>query len=440
MRLLRLCLGFVVGLVLGASVTFAYAQQLNGPARYGSSIRFNYPDGINAPRRTGGPIYDFPDAPDGWGKMRDINKIKMGSHTFDVHGVRKFSPGTLAKVGAGFARVAGPVGIGITLGELVWDEAQGWLKPAPDNTDPVPGVYYWHTSYGPCNTPQAKCTFDQTTANIDASLTTYVYDSVELINWTTQTVHAWFRSISPPFAKVTIYIRFGGSAPVEETRPATDQELEDAIYVELVSRGMGSDLARRLIEAGYTPTPDGHEADGPTSIPGDTTTTTTSGSAGTTTTTTNTTNNLTYNTNTTTNTTTITVTQTTTTTTTAPDGGTTVSESTKAPTPGATPEAPPEEPTPFCEQYPDASACKPLDVPPSDPVAPHEIPVTFSPSGGFGSEGGSCPAPHGFIVQGRSYQISYDQACSFFAAVRPVVVAVAFFSALLIALGGYKRD
>lgn len=368
MRALRLALFFVVGLLFGGAVTFAYAQQqLNGPARYGSSINFNYPDGINAPRRTGGPIYDFPDAPDGWGKMRDINKIKMGSHTFDVHGVRKFSPGTLAKMGAGFARVAGPVGIGITLGELVWDEAQGWLKPAPDNTDPVPGVYYWHTSYGPCNTPQAKCTFDQTTANIDASLTTYVYDSVELINWTTQTVHAWFRSISPPFAKVTIYIRFGGSAPVEETRPATDQELEDAIYGELVSRGMGSDLARRLIEAGYTPTPDGHEADGPTTIPGETTTTTTTSPAGTTTTTTNTTNNLTYNTNTTNNTTTITITQTTTTTTTNPDGTQTESTETKQPQPGEreepeqysltySPSSLPEVPDFYEQKYPDGFA------------------------------------------------------------------------------------
>ncbi|NMG73126.1 hypothetical protein, partial [Parazoarcus communis] len=36
--------------------------------------------------------------------------------------------------------------------------------------------------------------------------------------------------------------------------PATDQQIEDAIYVELVARGMGSDLARRLIEAGYCPT------------------------------------------------------------------------------------------------------------------------------------------------------------------------------------------
>ncbi|NMG73124.1 hypothetical protein, partial [Parazoarcus communis] len=33
----------------------------------------------------------------------------------------------------------------------------------------------------------------------------------------------------------------------------TDQQIEDAIYVELVARGMGSDLARRLIEAGYRP-------------------------------------------------------------------------------------------------------------------------------------------------------------------------------------------
>lgn len=436
MRLLRLCLGFVVGLLFGGAVTFAYAQQqLDGPARYGSSINFNYPDGINAPRRRGGPIYDFPDAPDGWGKMRDINKIKMGSHTFDVHGVRKFSPGTLAKLGAGFARVAGPVGIGFTLGELVWDEAQGWLTDDQDDGAPVAGVYWWSTGATGCDFVSRQCTFEQAIAAVESRYGLEWAGTWSNLNPTR--VYAQFTNISNGFTEVRI-ISYGGIA--EGQRPATDQEIEDAIYVELVARGMGSDLARRLIEAGYTPTPDGHEADGPTSIPGDTTTTTTSGPAGTTTTTNTTTNNLTYNTNTTTNTTTITVTQTTTTTTTAPDGATTVTESTKAPTPGATPEAPPDEPTPFCEQYPDASACKPLDVPPSDPVAPHEIPVAFAPSGGFGSEAGACPPPYSFVVQGRSYQISYSQACDFFSAVRPVVIASAMLTALLIALGGYKRD
>lgn len=166
---------------------------------------------------------------------------------------------------------------------------------------------------------------------------------------------------------MTVGIRYGGTKPQEGTRPATDQELEDAIYVELVSRGMGSDLARRLIEAGYTPTPDGHEADGPTTVPGETTTTTTTSPAGTTTTTTNTTNNLTYNTNTTNNTTTITITQTTTTTTTNPDGTQTQTTETKQPQEGQreepeqytltySPSSLPEVPDFYEQKYPDGFA------------------------------------------------------------------------------------
>lgn len=369
MRALRLALFFVVGLLFGGAVTFAYAQQqLNGPARYGSSINFNYPDGINAPRRTGGPIYDFPDAPDGWGKMRDINKIKMGSHTFDVHGVRKFSPGTLAKMGVGLAKKAGPIGIGLTLADLVWDEARGWLIPGADDTlSPTHGYYWYQNGAGHnCGTPESACSYGELVAEITRVMG-YEYIGVFATYAEGTIVRAHFRQMQFPYIDQYWDLLRGEPAPAQDERPATDQELEDAIYVELVSRGMGSDLARRLIEAGYTPTPDGHEADGPTTVPGETTTTTTTSPAGTTTTTTNTTNNLTYNTNTTNNTTTITITQTTTTTTTNPDGTQTESTETKQPQPGEreepeqysltySPSSLPEVPDFYEQKYPDGFA------------------------------------------------------------------------------------
>ncbi|ENO92577.1 hypothetical protein C662_11503 [Thauera sp. 28] len=412
MRALRLALFFVVGLLFGGAVTFAYAQQqLNGPARYGSSINFNYPDGINAPRRTGGPIYDFPDAPDGWGKMRDINKIKMGSHTFDVHGVRKFSPGTLAKMGVGLARKAGPIGIGLTLADLVWDEAQGWLIPGEDDGQPDPtlgGFTVIGGFSGGDVFPTRHC-FDARKAVAEAFAGWWDPDKTALANKVGQAAPVTITCIvsdGPPVQTITYtkadaslttvdririrytyngnnqyaYMRYSGAEICESgqrltvsgrcvnpTRPATDKELEDAIYVDLVGRGMGSDLARRLIEAGYTPTPDGHEADGPTTVPGETTTTTTTSPAGTTTITTNTTNNLTYNTNTTNNTTTITITQTTTTTTTNPDGTQTESTETKQPQPGEreepeqysltySPSSLPEVPDFYEQKYPDGFA------------------------------------------------------------------------------------
>jgi len=445
-RSLRAFLFLCVGLCLGGGSVVAFAAA----ADYGSSLRLNAPAGSGA-RFTGAPIYDWADAPDGWGRMKDINKINIGGKSFDVTGSRLFSPGTLAKGAVSFARFGGPTAIGLTLAPLLWDAAQGWLEPVEDNPD-YPGRYWVHRYGGTvCKTYAQQCSLDQALAAALADAKSSGKDyrftgspfsyggncapgSAEIcdVRQPAQmyTLGAWYDTW------FNVHGQTHGEAP--EYAPAGDQAIEDAIYVELVARGMGSDLARRLIEGGYQPVPDGVEADGPSSIPGDTTTTTTSGPAGVTSSTTNTTHNISYTTNTTNNTSTVTITNTTTTTTTTPDG-TTTTETTEAAPEGSETEPPPEE-KPFCELYPDASACAKLDVPAADPNQSEDVTVTLTPTGGFGAEGGSCPPPFPFVVQGRSYQISYAQACDFFSAVRPVVIAAAMLSALLIALGGYKRD
>jgi len=436
MRALRAVFFFFFGLLLGGSAVTAFAAQIEGPARYGPSVNFNYPDGLEVRRRSG-PIYDWPDAPNGWGNMRDVNKMSIGGRDVNIEGIRKFQPINLARSAVTLAKLAGPIGIGLTVLDLVWDEASGWLKSDEPPTDYISGSWWDPFNLGTefvASSPQAVC--DERRARIGwAPLTASPMNpeqwrckdaSGNTMGW------AYLKEACPA-GQV-----WSGGVCTASQRAATDAEIEDAIYTELVARGMGSELARRLIEAGYTLAPDGHEAVGPSSIPGDTTTSTTSGPAGTTTTTTSTTNNLTYNTDNTTNTTTVTVTQTTNTTTTAPDGTTTTSVGTKAPAPGETP--PEEEPKAFCDLFPDASACQKLDIPEGQPVEPEEVNVTFAPSGGFGSEGGSCPSPYSFSVQGRAFAIDYQPFCNFFTAVRPVVIAMAFITAMLIALGGYKRD
>ena len=436
MRSLRAFLFLCVGLCLGGFSVFAFAAA----ADYGRSMRLNAPESSRA-RFTGAPIYDWADAPDGWGRMKDINKINIGSKAFDVTGGRLFSPQTLARGAVSFVRFGGPAWIGFMLAGLVWDEVtQRWLKP-DDGGAPMTGVYYWSSGYGTvCKTVAGECTWQDVVAEMDAFLYAggrYV-DPVPVAHEEAYKRYKVALRLRPGWGgKVSYaYINYGGAAPQEHV-PASDQDIEDAIYVELVARGMGSDLARRLIESGYNPPVGGIEIDGPSSIPGDSVTSTTSGPAGTTTTTTNTTHNVTYNTNTTNNTSTVTITNTSTTTTTSPDG-TTTTETTESAPEGST-EPPPEE-KPFCELYPDASACAKLDVPATDPNQAEDVNVTLTPTGGFGAEGGSCPPPYSFVVQGRSYQISYSQACDFFSAVRPVVIASAMLTALLIALGGYKRD
>jgi len=440
---------FVFGLLVGGSAGTAFAAQIQGPARYGSSVNFNYPDGLEVRRRSG-PIYDWPDAPNGWGNMRDVNKMSIGGRDVNIDGIRKFQPINLARSAVTLAKLAGPIGIGLTLLDLVWDEVmKQWVKPGQvgDEGALIPGKYWYSASAPGCTQAADQCSWleattafrnnyggsnpdmgdarftSQCTLNGTAALCPFEYYYVP---W-----ESWFGGGSATFYAA-------GDAPPSENVPASDQDIEDSIYAELVARGMGSDLARRLIEAGYTLAPDGHEAVGPSSIPGDTSTVTTSGPAGTTTTTTNTTTNLTYNTDNTTNTTTVTVTQTTNTTTTSPDGTTTTSVDTKSPAPGETP--PEEEPKAFCDLFPDASACQKLDIPQGQTVEPEEINVTFTPSGGFGSDGGTCPSPYYFIVQDRSFSVDYQPFCNFFVSVRPVVIAMAFITAMLISLGGYKRD
>lgn len=444
MRSLRAFLFLCVGLCLGGFSVFAFA----GYSDYGRSMKLNGPSGSGA-RFTGAPIYDWADAPSGWGKMNDINKINIGGKAFDVTGGRLFSPQTLAKGAVSFVRFGGPAWIGFMLAGLVWDEVQQrWLTPS-GVPDPVDGVSYWSNGslMTRCKTAAEKCTWNEVVEEFtpkawgNAAIQNRAYSRV-LGTLYGNTIRAAFTGTlnGKPY-EGEFWFSYGGQPHGQDPDMAVadDQSLEDAIYVELVARGMGSDLARRLIEAGYNPPVDGIEIDGPSSIPGDSVTSTTSGPSGTTTSTTNTTHNISYNTNTTNNTSTVTITNTSVTTTTAPDGSTTTETTTEAPPEGAeTP--PPEEPTPFCEQYPDASACAKLNVPASDPNESESVTVKLEGTGGFGSESGSCPAPYGFVVQGRSYQISYDMACNFFSAVRPVVIAAAMLSALLIALGGYKRD
>ena len=462
MRSLRAFLFLCVGLCLGGFSVFAFAAASD----YGRSMKLNYPNSGQArpPGWYSQPRYDFPGAPDGWGHLRDINTLELGGRRVDLEGVRRFAPRTLAKGAIGLARALGPIGIGLMLADLVWDEAQGWLTPGEiEREEPWPlyaGVWYSATSGHACGQPTDQCTFDEalqgriahlcatnwpggtcTPQAVNVTGANRVSVSYQVVLSTGQTLSrsaTLYRDTGTLQCPQGMTLSDGICLGQSEPRPTTDQELEDAIYAELVARGMGSELARRLIEAGYKPSVDGIAIDGPSSIPGDSTTTTTSGPAGTTNTTTNTTHNISYTTNTTNNTSTVTITNTTTTTTTTPDG-TTTTETTEAAPPGSETEPPPEE-TPFCELYPDASACAKLDVPATDPNAPEDVNVTLTPTGGFGAEGGSCPPPFPFVVQGRSYQISYAQACDFFSAVRPVVIAAAMLSALLIALGGYKRD
>lgn len=463
MRELRLLVFFVVGLALGGGAVSAFAAA----GSYGRSMNLNYPNSGQArpPGWYSQPRYDFPGAPDGWGHLRDINELEIGGRRVTLEGVRKFAPGTLARLGVGLARSLGPLGIGLTLADLVWDEAQGWLIPGEEGGQPAPttggytlvGPYsFGNNVIGDCRVALAETlmalvgSWGATQAELTTRLQALAPASftcssgvgtinLEGVSFTTlDNVRFLYRYAS---YLQEVRIKWSGTEVCESgqrltasgrcvnpTRPAQDTELEDAIYTELVARGMGSDLARRLIEAGYKPEPDEVTGTGPDSVPGDTITSTTSGPAGQTTTTTNTTHNIAYNTNTTNNTTTVTITNTTTTTTTAPDGTTTTETTTESPADDGGTTPPPEEPKPFCELYPTASACAELGETPDEELEEQSVDVSWEQQGGAA---GACPAPIQISVLGTQHAIQWTPICNVASGIRPIVIGLAWLSAAL---------
>ena len=381
MRIVRLALYFVIGILLGGGSVVAWA----GPEAYGRSMNINAaPSNVGAARPGwySNPTYDFPDAPNGWGKMRDLNRMSVGGKLIELQGWRNFAPRALAGAGVALARV-GPLAIGMTLAPLIWDEAQGWLKeqePEPGQTEEPQGVFSnLLCSTGGHRTPRDACLATNVCAGT-AWPGTY--------QWTGQ-VGAFVKcyradgTLHPSAVRAGVVCPTGwtynGSACVEGAqqeppRPATAAEIEDAIYTELVARGMGSELARRLIQAGYHPTPESVGAQGPGSVAGPTSTTTETitvdrgNGTGTQTTSTTTTHNISYTTNTTN--TTVTVTTTTITNITHPNGTQTTTETETVPPPTEEGEEPydeqytldyqgssmPEVPDFYEQQYPDGFA------------------------------------------------------------------------------------
>ena len=381
-----------------------------------------------------------------------------------IESAQLVSGGALARIGGGLARSLGPVGIGMSLAPLLWDEIKGdWFKEdLPDGAgtnDSYPAVTMYRPGSYPdlyYPTPHAACERQMSTSGYCRVVTVggmvsdiqgqciKTYSSNEQCSNTYTNTASYFVELRCPYGGVLqdgqcvgatacpsgqIYAPDGSCIDSSGLRPATDSELEDAIYVELVSRGMGSDLARRLINAGYEPQIIGEagpiELSGPSSVEGGTTSSTTTGPAGTTTTNTTTNYDITYQGDT------VTVTETTTVTTTRPDGSTETTTETKTPAPGTDSPAPPQtEQTPFCELYPDASACQPLGSAGDQELNAETRTVELDYTGAAGS----CPAPHMMNLQGKSVSFSYGPLCDFAQGIRPLVIALSMLFAGLFLL------
>lgn len=103
------------------------------------------------------------------------------------------------------------------------------------------------------------------------------------------------------------------------------------------------------------------------------------------------------------------------------------------PTQNPTPE-PTEEKQDQCEKYPDSLGCAKLGTPdPGADLPKTETPLTFSPVDMGGNA--SCPAPSTIEAFGVSLALEYDSACTYASGLKPVVIAVAFITALFIIFG-----
>lgn len=102
---------------------------------------------------------------------------------------------------------------------------------------------------------------------------------------------------------------------------------------------------------------------------------------------------------------------------------------TNNPTPTPTDEKPDE-----CEAHPDTVGCTKLGELPTAEVLPRsDVPITFNPV--EIAENATCPAPSTVAAFGQSFALEYDSACTYATGLKPVVIAVAYLTALFIIFG-----
>lgn len=456
MRELRLFLFLVVGCLLGGGCSMAFAAMGSKTASANSmGMGFN----VRAPSNVAVSgfwdsvvpgmdwTYDHYSSADT--KLSRSANGTVGGAPLSGTASRVVTAANIAKAGVKLAKLAGPVSLGLTLSELIWDEmSEQWMREGvPESvgsgyvyTDPNGNVV------GEFESGEALCAERAKSSPGAEYQKQYDFSPsggrigrcwVPSMNWTANLVNAGPRSCP---SGSTLDSGTGQCMVPGPDVPATDADIEDAIYVELVARGMSSDLARRLVEAGYAPDllPGSGPSitSGPASLTGPTSTSTTSSAAGITTVTNTTNYNITYQGDT------VTVNETTTTTKTNPDNTTETTTETKTPAPTTgeepSPDVPPEQPPEFCELHPESIVCQQMDTPAEDKGDPIERTFSITPSGGFGGAG-SCPADVGLDFLGQPISWSYQPACDFFSGVRPAVVAMAWVAAILIALGGYRK-
>ena len=457
MRSLRLFLCFLVGFGLStvSLLSFAQLHEWTGSRTSPGSIYTRGPNGLPFNVDTGRYV-GLDSASDGGATLRGRYSGSLAGRSLAIQSAQVVSGSALANIGKGLVRTVGPAALALTLAPLIWDEIQEdfFTESIPEGSTRTSyrGNERWRYSGKPyVSSAEAACgsAWPGSKAVNPSSDTfgPYRYECLTTsfgyqgqVDRAFYCVHSKSYSGSPictppvscPEGQI---FTSTGACSTAQRNPVSDADLGDAIYVELVSRGMGSELARRLISAGYEPQVLGAappvELSGPSSLQGGTTTSTTSGPSGQTTTDTTTNYDISYDGDT------VTVTETTTSTTTRPDGQTETTTETKTPAPGHSDDGnkePTEEPKPFCELYPQASACQELGESSDEDLGEEERSLGWALPNDVSAQ---CPQPRVFtsVTVGKSWNLEWAPVCEAAEAVKPVVVAFGLLSAAVFVFG-----
>ena len=441
-KIIRLSLYFVLGLALSSVCVMAFAAPamktivLKGP----NSLPFNQLTqkyvGISLGDVTGGAA------------LTSTVGAAVAGLPVIIDVVEQMGPRSIAKTAAMAMKSSGGLivaGLALELA-LNWNDDTGvWEKPgSPVDTGFPQGGY--RDSANPPTTlfgsPQEYC--DARGAQINmGSLAVRVNPSDGSYECYRPGPNSWqslgYPKLVSPCSAGTYFSTAQGTCVPATPQPATDIEIEDAVYVELVAKGMGSDLARRLIDQGYQPDTDSVETSGPASSTSGPVTTTTTGPTGTTTTVTQTTYNYNYQGDT------VTVTPTTTVTTTGPDG-TTTTETTTVPAPDEKPESYglswmpttfPPVPDFYTQKYPQGFSKAWDDNMQNINQAPAVLLIDKLTGGAPSS--GVCPTwPVSFNLGALGNYGTADLAppCSIWPWIKAILLVTAFFAARKIIFGG----
>lgn len=109
------------------------------------------------------------------------------------------------------------------------------------------------------------------------------------------------------------------------------------------------------------------------------------------------------------------------------------------PSPGTQPK--PEEQKSLCEKHPDIVACEKLGTPPTAvPVPNVDKTLEIKREEGWGPSNGTCPAPKTATIGGVAVEMPFTLLCDFATGIRPVILALAWLSAVMAFMGLGRKE